>query len=246
MAFTKELIVESYDHLLTLEQDGAPNFIPEGTKKRYGVAALLDGIEDAWLREFGESHLHPPQFKVAPETSFPDAWEVFCCDVLNRHEKNVEIRRRKPPETGVDLYWPARKSAYQCKSVVDPDGKFNPSMAADSLKSALTIRDTLPWRKYVLCTNVALTGPQEQTLRDIFPDIEFLTPSFWIPRCRDQSEHLSGRFQRLEPMDARRALRTTALQGSGQVWLGIPRSELDALTATASCGKLETLGSVEV
>lgn len=162
-----------------------------------------DGIGYQRPCDFGESHLYPPMFVVAPQTSFANAWEVFCCDVINRHEKTTNIYRRKPPERGVDLYWQSQQIAYQCKSVEDSAGRFKISKAVASLQSAMKIRETLPWKKYVLCSNVALTGPQEQQLRAILPDIELLTPSFWLPRCQEQSAYLGGRFQRLEPMGAR-------------------------------------------
>jgi len=148
------------------------------------------------LREFGELHLYPPLFVVGPQTSFADAWEVFCCDVLNRHYKSNNIRRRKAPEGGIDLYCASEKVAYQCKSVEESTGKFSVSKAVKSLKAALKTAKKLRWDRYVICSNVDLTGPQEQQLRDVFPEI-----SFWIPRCREQSRHLGGRFRRLEPMD---------------------------------------------
>jgi len=190
-------VTVEYEHLLTLEQQGIRDFIPQGTKKRYTVTELLDGIEDPWLREFGESHLYPPLFVVEPQTSFADAWEVFCCEVLNRHEKTDKIYRRKPPENGVDLYWQSKKIAYQCKSVEETTGKFNITKAVASLTSAMKIRNTLSWEKYYLCSNMALTGPQEQRLRDILPNIELLTPSFWVPRCREQSKYFASRFKQL-------------------------------------------------
>ncbi|MCX5758255.1 MAG: hypothetical protein NTU83_07060, partial [Candidatus Hydrogenedentes bacterium] len=189
-----------------LEQQAVTDFIPEGAEKRYAVTKLLDGIEDPWLRDFGEAHLYPPLFVIEPQNSFANAWEVFCCNILNRHEKTTEIYQRKPPEGGVDLHWQSKKTAYQCKSVEESTGKFNVSKAVESLKTALETRKTVPWDKYVLCSNVPLTGPQEQQLRAILPDIELLTPSFWIPRCREQSKHLGGRFLRLERMDGHRAM----------------------------------------
>ena len=196
-------IVVSHEHLLTLEQERVEDFIPDGAGKRYTVKEMLDGIEFAWLREFGESHLYPPLFVVAPQKSFPDAWEVFCCEVLNRYYKTDKIRQRKPPENGVDLYCPKTKTAFQCKSVEKAAGKFNITNAEESLRRALEIRKTLPWKKYALCSNIALTEPQEKKLRATFPDIEFLTPSFWVARCREQSRYLGDRFRRLEPMQRR-------------------------------------------
>jgi len=96
--------------------------------------------------------------------------------------------------------------AYQRKSVGESTGRFSITKAVASLNSAIVTRKELPWKKYVLCSNVALTGPQEQQLREILPDIELLTPSFWIPRCREQSKHLESRFRRLESIDRRRGI----------------------------------------
>jgi len=192
--------VDDSEHLLLPKQRKRNGPVPPGKSKHYLVAKLPDGIEDAWLREFGEMHLVRPLFVVEPQTTFADAWEVFCCDVLNRHYKLGSIRRRKAPEGGIDLYCATEKVAYQCKSVMESTGKFSVSKAVASLKAALETRKKLPWVKYVICSNVDLTGAQEQKLQDVFPDVEFLTPSFWVPRCREQSRYLGGRFRRLQRM----------------------------------------------
>ena len=147
--------------------------------------------------------MYPPLFVIEPQTSFADAWEVFCCEVLNRHEKTTEIRRRKPPESGVDLYWPGKKAAYQCKSVEEATGRFSVTKAVESIETALKIRKELPWERYILCSNMDITGTQEAKLKGVWPEIELLTPSFWMPRCREQSQYLRERFRRLVPMDRR-------------------------------------------
>jgi len=147
--------------------------------------------------KFGESHLYPPLFIVEPQTSFADAWEVFCCEVINRHNETTEIYRRKAPESGIDLYWQSKQIAYQCKSVEDATSRFSVSKALKSLESAMKIRDSLRWNRYVFCTNVALTGPQEMQLRTILQEVEFLTPSFWVPRITEQLPHLRDRFRQL-------------------------------------------------
>ena len=196
-------VVVPYEHLLTLEKQVIRDFIPPGADRRYAVMELLDGIEDPWLRRFGEHHLYPPLFVTEPQNSFADAWEVFCCEVLNRYKKTDEIRRRKAPENGVDLYWPAEKIAYQCKSVEDSLGRFSVTKAVESIRSAKTIRKELPWERYVVCSNVDITGPQETKLKEELPEVELLTPSFWMSRCREQSQYLRERFLRLGPMDRR-------------------------------------------
>jgi hypothetical protein len=158
---------------------------------------LLDGIEDKLIRgwaQLGYRMLQPPFFVVEPETSFANAWEVFCCQVLNRHHKTTDIYQRKPPEGGIDLYWPAKKLAYQCKSVEDKTGQFSLSKAMASIDSALKTRRELPWEKYILCANVVLTGEQERKLREQLPDkeLELPTPSFWHPRFAWNSGSISG------------------------------------------------------
>lgn len=83
-----------YEHLVTQERAEIREFIPQGAKRLYSVMSLLDGIEDELIRgwlNFGYRMLQPPFFVVEPETSFADAWEVFCCDVLNRHHKTTDM-----------------------------------------------------------------------------------------------------------------------------------------------------------
>lgn len=163
----------------------------------------LGGCKDSFWSVFNESYLYPPLFNIAPEKSFPDAWEVFCCDILNRHYKTDLIYRREPPDNGVDLYWQENKIAYQCKSVQEATGRFNLNNAKESLYHALKIQNDLGWEKYFLCSNISLTGSQETELRKIFKDIEFLTPSFWIPRCKEQKEYLTNRFNRIISMSGK-------------------------------------------
>jgi len=191
-----------YDHLLTLEKEGVREFIPQGAKQPYSVATLLNGIEDPLDREFGRFHLYPPFFEILPgEESFADAWEIFCCDMLNRHEKTTEIVRRKAPEGGIDLLWRKKKRAYQCKSVIDPaTNRFDVFKAVESIKTALTKRKETVWKKFYICSNVDITGPQEKKLREACPkvDLKLLTPSFWLPRCREQHAYLHSRFSELK------------------------------------------------
>ena len=195
-------VVVSYRHLLTLEEQKVTDFIPEGASKRYSVRLLLDGIEAPWGRE--GPHLYPPFFGTEPQNSFADAWEVFCCDVLNRHEKTTQIRQRRPPENGVDLIWREKKVAYQCKSVESGrTGDFNVTKAVESMKAAVAHRDEIGWKQYVICTNVELTGNQETNLRQASEeaDVELglLTPSFWVPRCHEQWWKVQGRFRLPRP-----------------------------------------------
>ena len=141
--------------------------------------------------------MHPPFFAIEPQATFADAWEVFCCDILNRFEKTTQIRRRAAPEGGIDLLWRERHIAYQCKSVESGGtGDFDVTKALESLEAATKLQQDTGWRQYVICTNVELTGRQESNLRKQCADIDLrlLTPSFWIPRCQEQWREVEGRF----------------------------------------------------
>ena len=131
-------------------------------------------------------NLHPPYFKVPEESTFPDAWEVFCCIMLNTHNKTDNIHRRKPPEKGIDLLWREKKIAYQCKSVFDENGKFNITNAKKSLKDAIQAKQedaSLDWHTYEICTNIELTGSQESKLTSIETNIEIREKTFWWRLC---------------------------------------------------------------
>jgi hypothetical protein len=191
-----------YDDLIGHEESRREEKFVGELRKGYSVAKLLDGIEDPLDREFGRYHLYPPFFEILPgEESFADAWEIFCCEVLNRYENTTEIVRRKAPEGGVDLLWREKKRAYQCKSVINPTtNRFDVNKAVKSIKDALAKRKETEWEKFYICSNVDITGPQEKNLRKACPgvDLTLLTPSFWLPRCREQEKYLHSRFSELK------------------------------------------------
>src|SRR5437870_1273843 len=120
-----------------------------------------------------EYHLYPPFFEITPEPSFSDAWEAFCCLLLNLRNGTTEIRRRTPPDSGVDLTWSSTKFAYQCKAVESGKaGDFPLSKAIDSVETALQHRASIGWDKYGICTNVDVTGAQEEKIRKVYADVE--------------------------------------------------------------------------
>jgi len=63
-----------------------------------------------------EYHLYPPFFNINGE-DFDDAWEILCCRLLNLKHRTHEISRIKAPDESRDLYWEAKRIAYQCKAV---------------------------------------------------------------------------------------------------------------------------------
>ncbi len=142
-----------------------------------------------------EYHFYPPFFIVPEETSFADGWESFCCKLLNLDEKTNEIYRRSPPEQGIDLYYPKKKTAYQCKSVASgKSGDFNVSRAIESIKSAKKNQKDLGWKTYVLCINIDITGTAESNLRKELPDIVLRKKSYWQNLCEANSEIVEKNF----------------------------------------------------
>jgi len=145
-----------------------------------------------------EYHFYPPFFEVTPHPSFGDAWEAFCCEILNLDNKTTEIRRRTPPDLGVDLFWQSTRRAYQCKSVESgQSGDFAIASAIDSIDRAIQKRLDLGWEEYFVCSNVDLTGSQEAKLRNIFPEVQLLTPAYWTFCCRRFHNAIAPRFRLL-------------------------------------------------
>jgi hypothetical protein len=146
-----------------------------------------------------EYHLYPPFFEIAPETSFDSAWEAFCEGILQLENNAPKIRRRTAPDYGVDIYWEEEKIAYQCKSAVysGRPGDFPVGEAIKSLKTALVNKGKIGWEKYVICTNIDITGVQEEKIKEIYSDVEFLTSGYWSGVCRRHKEFVADRFRQL-------------------------------------------------
>ena len=147
-------------------------------------------------------HLYPPYFRSDPHFSFADAWELFCCQLLNLEHNTDEIRRRKPPEQGIDLIWHTQGIAYQCKSVEHELGKFRLDKARASLQTALKHQSEIGWKTYTLCTNVTLTGTQEMALRRLCPTLDIYDHSRWQTLCQRFHSHIAEYFCILLPIVA--------------------------------------------
>lgn len=142
--------------------------------------------------------LHPPFLYVAEEQDFSKAWEHFCCKLLNIRNMTTEIYVRNPPEQGVDIYYPTKKISYQCKSVESgKSGDFNVTKALESIEAAKRIKNELGWEKYVLCTNVAISGSAEANLKKALPDIEIHSNSYWVQLCENNQLEVERNFRRL-------------------------------------------------
>ena len=148
-----------------------------------------------------EYHLYPPFFVIEPQTSFSKAWEDFCRCLLNLEWRTTAIHRRMPPDRGIDLFWQAEGIAYQCKAVENGvAGNFRMTHVKTSIKKAQEYQAQIGWQKYVLCTNVDLTGSQTEALRQMLPAIEILPGGYWIDLCRRFHEQIANRFRLLIPV----------------------------------------------
>jgi hypothetical protein len=76
--------------------------------------------------------------------------------------------------------------------------RFDVGKAVESIESAMVKRKRTGWKTFYICSNVDITGPQEEKLRKVCPKVKLLTPSFWLPRCREQHVHLRSRFCELK------------------------------------------------
>lgn len=141
-------------------------------------------------------NLYPPFFIVPEESNFADAWESFCCKMLCLTENTAEIYRRNPPEQGIDLYYPAKQVAYQCKSVESgKSGDFNVSKVIDSIRSAKQAKAPLGWKKYAICTNVNITGTSEKKIKSELPDVILYPRSYWQNLCEKYSHYVERNFR---------------------------------------------------
>jgi hypothetical protein len=140
----------------------------------------------------------PPVFEIEPETSFDEAWESFCSLILNLENETTEIHRRSPPDFGIDLFWQVQKIAYQCKAVASgKSGDFSATKAIASIQQAKLNRNITNWERYVICSNVEITGAQEEKIRRVLPSVEFLTPGYWRLACERHKNLITSRFRRL-------------------------------------------------
>lgn len=145
-----------------------------------------------------EYYLYPPFLIIEPQTSFDKAWEELCRQLLSLKHKTHEIRHRTPPDLGADLIWHSQGIIYQCKATENGQtGSIDVKKIKASIERAKHHQKDLGWQKYVLCTNVDITGKQEQSLREYMPEIEFLVRGYWIDLCKEFHLLIADRFRTL-------------------------------------------------
>ncbi|PJN59827.1 hypothetical protein PAEAM_28620 [Paenibacillus sp. GM1FR] len=149
--------------------------------------------------------LYPPFLVVPEETDFSATWESFCLKLLKLELKTNDIEKRNPPESGVDLYFPNKKLAFQCKSIYDRSHRFNKKKIKDSIDSALTIKQFLPWDQYIVCCNENMTGDFTTKLKENYPDIDIKMrgKDYWIHLCEQFSKQVERNFRTLLPLSKR-------------------------------------------
>lgn len=147
-----------------------------------------------------EYYLYPPYFISNPQSDFSDAWEDFCRFLLNLEHQTTDIRRRTPPDLGADLLWDTHGIAYQCKAVESGQpGRLKMSDVLDSIEDAKKNQARLGWKKYILCTNVDITGTQDEKLKAAVPDIKIRDRGYWTDLCKKFHHQIKPRFRRLIP-----------------------------------------------
>lgn len=127
---------------------------------------------------------------LPPDTTFGNAWESLCFELLAAEHGLHGLQRLNAPDSGIDILRRSTGTAFQCKS--DKRGAFGSLSAAESIKSlkaAVDARSEIEWRCYSYATNANYTGGAiksilaEATALDITNDkIEFLGPGTGM-RC---------------------------------------------------------------
>lgn len=137
-----------------------------------------------------------------PETSFADAWEALCADLLRYDLKDEECICLKAPDLGIDIILKKNKKAVQCKS--DERGAFGTIQAAasiESLSTAMKHKIKFGWNSYAFATNANYSGNGiEQILvaadefgldREL---ISFHGPEHWSDLCEKHINKVRDRL----------------------------------------------------
>ncbi len=88
-----------------------------------------------------------------PDTSFSEAWESLCFDLLRRDIGSNGLVRLRPPDRGIDILHRPGTRAYQCKSTqAGALGSIPAEASVESLSTAVQHRESLEWTKYCFAT----------------------------------------------------------------------------------------------
>ncbi len=137
-----------------------------------------------------------------PDTTFGNAWESLCFDLLSAEHGLAGLQRLCAPDGGIDILRQPTKTAFQCKS--DERGALGSLSAPESIKSlkaAAAMRSVIEWDCYAYATNANYTGSAIKSILaegaslDLRNDkIEFLGPEHWDALCSKHFDRVMGRF----------------------------------------------------
>jgi len=119
---------------------------------------------------------HP---RYLPEST---AFEILVHLVLEREHPSARIKRRLPPDWGIDVTREEDNTfhAYQCKHHRQPKASILKRELQHSLTRAIEYRSKLHWRDYTLCTSEDLTGDQIHQCGQIARDLGLTSSEFGI------------------------------------------------------------------
>jgi hypothetical protein len=139
---------------------------------------------------------------LPPDTTFGNAWESLCFELLAAEHGRHGLQRLCAPDGGIDILRQPTKTAFQCKS--DERGALGALSAPESVKSlkaAASNRSTMAWDYYTYATNANYTGNavknilEEAEVLNIGKDkIEFLGPEHWDDLCCKHFDQVKDRF----------------------------------------------------
>ncbi len=137
-----------------------------------------------------------------PDTTFGNAWESLCYDLLLAEHGHDGLQRLNAPDCGIDILRRAAETAIQCKS--DERGAFGSLSARESvrsLKSAINSKPSIPWSSYTFATNANYTGSavksiltEGDSLGIQSSKIQFLGPEYWNDLCARYYERVKDRL----------------------------------------------------
>lgn len=139
---------------------------------------------------------------LPPNTSFGDAWESLCFDLLRANDPKGVYMRLGPPDRGIDILHRAKNRAYQCKA--DERGALGTIPAAasiGSLRTAVGYMNELGWTEYLLATNANYSGngvveilKSGNELGLTKEAIKFCGPEYWSELCEKHLQRVEDRL----------------------------------------------------
>lgn len=139
---------------------------------------------------------------TSPETTFGNAWESLCYELLLAEHGIDGLQRLNAPDCGIDILRRPVATAIQCKS--DERGTFGSLSATESVKSlkaAVNARPEIGWQHYKFASNANYTGSavkailaEGASLGIATEDIDFLGPEYWDDLCGKHFARVQDRF----------------------------------------------------